>query len=49
MHALRHPDNQASQRVMERLGMRALGQQTWNGHLVEVHELTRPDWDRARR
>jgi len=45
VRALRHPDNHASRRVMERLGMRALGQQTWNGHPVEMHELVRAEWN----
>ena len=42
--AIRHPDNLASKRVMERIGMRPLGLQTWNGDQVEVHELARSDW-----
>ena len=42
--AIRHPDNLASQRVMERLGMRRIGLQTWHEMEVEVHELAREDW-----
>jgi RimJ/RimL family protein N-acetyltransferase len=42
--AIRHPDNLASQRVMERLGMRHVGRQAWNGDQVEVHELERAAW-----
>jgi RimJ/RimL family protein N-acetyltransferase len=40
--AIRHPDNLDSRRVMERLGMRHVGRQTWQGMEVEVHELERP-------
>lgn len=42
--AIRHPDNLASQRLMERLGMRHVGRQAWQGMEVEVHELARTDW-----
>lgn len=42
--AIRHPDNEASRRVMERLGMRPLGPQVWNGTQVEVHRIGRADW-----
>jgi RimJ/RimL family protein N-acetyltransferase len=45
--AIRHPDNLASLRVMERLGMRHVGRQTWNGAQVEVHELARSEWKAA--
>ena len=45
--AIRHPDNLASRLVMERLGMRPLGLQTWQGEQVEVHELARADWSGA--
>jgi RimJ/RimL family protein N-acetyltransferase len=37
------PDNLASRRVMERLGMRDQGQAVWNDHDVAVYELTRAD------
>jgi RimJ/RimL family protein N-acetyltransferase len=42
--AIRHPDNLNSQRVMERLGMRRVGRQTWHDMEMEVHELARADW-----
>lgn len=42
--AIRHPDNLNSQRVMERLGMRHVGLQTWQEMDVEVYELARADW-----
>jgi RimJ/RimL family protein N-acetyltransferase len=42
--AVRHPDNLASLRVMEKLGMRYTGMQVWDGDMVPVHELTRVDW-----
>lgn len=47
--AVRHPDNLASARVMDRLGMRYRGQETWYGKAVATHVLTRDEWDRARR
>jgi len=42
--AIRHPGNLNSQRVMERLGMRHVGLQNWQGMDVEVYELARADW-----
>jgi RimJ/RimL family protein N-acetyltransferase len=42
--AVRHPDNVASRRVMEKLGMQFTGMQEWDGARVPVHELTRADW-----
>jgi len=42
--ATRHPDNLASARVMDRLGMRHAGLQPWDGEPVAVHELLREDW-----
>jgi RimJ/RimL family protein N-acetyltransferase len=42
--AIRHPDNLASQRVMERLGMLYVGLQTWHEEEVAVHELARAEW-----
>jgi len=42
--AIRHPDNVDSRRVMDRLGMRHVGRQTWHDEEVEVHELSRADW-----
>lgn len=44
--AIRHPDNHDSRRLMERLGMRHVGQQTWHEMPVEVHALARADWRR---
>lgn len=44
VYAIRHPDNLNSRRVMERLGMRHVGRQTWHEMEVEVHELARADW-----
>lgn len=46
--AIRHPGNLASQKVMERLGMRHLGLQTWHGEEVAVHELGREEWRASR-
>jgi RimJ/RimL family protein N-acetyltransferase len=42
--AVRHPDNLASLRVMDKLGMRCTGIQEWDGAMVPVHELARADW-----
>ncbi len=42
--AIRHPGNDASLRVMERLGMRDMGMQEWDGMAVPVHELARAGW-----
>lgn len=42
--AIRHPDNVNSRRVMERLGMRHVGVQTWHEMEVDVHELGREEW-----
>lgn len=42
--ATRHPGNAASLRVMQKLGMRELGVQSWNGEQVAVSELLRVDW-----
>ena len=42
--AVRHPDNAASLRVMEKLGMRFTGIEEWDGAMVPVHELARADW-----
>jgi RimJ/RimL family protein N-acetyltransferase len=47
VRAIRHPGNLGSEKVMARLGMRALGLQTWQGEQVALHELTRDAW-RAR-
>lgn len=46
--AIRHPQNAASLRVMERLGMRYVGMQVWNDEEVPVHALARGEWLRRR-
>lgn len=46
--AVRHPDNTASLRVMDKLGMRFTGIEEWDGARVPVHELARADWRAAR-
>lgn len=45
--AVRHIDNLASGRVMDRLGMRPLGVDTWYGAALATHGIERADW-RAR-
>jgi RimJ/RimL family protein N-acetyltransferase len=45
--AIRHPDNVASARVMDRLGMRYRGVETWYGKHTAVHVLAREEWERA--
>jgi RimJ/RimL family protein N-acetyltransferase len=47
--AVRDPDNAASARVMDRLGMRYRGLEVWYGELVATHALAREDWLRQRR
>ena len=42
--AIRDPENLASQRVMERLGMRYRGLESWYGETVATHELARSAW-----
>lgn len=42
--AIRHPDNLASLRVMERLGMRYIGLDQCDGMTVALHNLSRADW-----
>nr|WP_314545339.1 GNAT family N-acetyltransferase [uncultured Massilia sp.] len=46
--AIRDPGNDASRRVMDKLGMRHVGMQVWNGEAVPVHELARAEWDAHR-
>lgn len=46
--AVRHPDNLASGRVMDRLGMHYRGLETWYGERLATHELSRNDWTTAR-
>lgn len=42
--AVRHPDNRASGRVMDRLGMRLRGLEHWYGRPLATHVLSRADW-----
>jgi RimJ/RimL family protein N-acetyltransferase len=42
--AVRHPANEASAKVMERLGMRYRGMEAWYDTQVAVHELTAAEW-----
>jgi RimJ/RimL family protein N-acetyltransferase len=39
-----HPDNDASVRVMDRLGMRYRGIEIWYGEPGPTHSLSRDDW-----
>ncbi len=41
--AVRHPDNLASSRVMDRLGMRYRGIESWYGTNLATHALSRED------
>lgn len=45
--AVRHPDNIASARVMDRLGMSYRGLETWYGETLATHALSRPDWTKS--
>lgn len=42
--AVRHLDNAASARIMDRLGMQYRGIETWYGELLATHVLSREDW-----
>jgi RimJ/RimL family protein N-acetyltransferase len=43
-----HPENKASARVMERLGLRYTGTATWYGMTTSRYDITRAEWlDRA--
>ncbi|NRF71813.1 GNAT family N-acetyltransferase [Aquincola sp. S2] len=42
--AVCHPDNTASARVMQRLGMRYRGVERWYDMDMTVYEITRQDW-----
>ncbi|UVW27499.1 GNAT family N-acetyltransferase [Massilia sp. H6] len=42
--AICNPENSDSIRVMERLGMRYRGIETWNAQLVAVHDITAQAW-----
>jgi RimJ/RimL family protein N-acetyltransferase len=43
-----HRDNLASQRVMEKLGMRREGHTSWRGQPVVWYAVTRSEWARSR-
>ena len=42
--AVRHPDNIASARVMDRLRMRSRGMETWYGIPLATHVVNREEW-----
>lgn len=42
--AICHPDNAASIRVMQRLGMHYRGQERWYEQTVAVYQMTRAEW-----
>jgi RimJ/RimL family protein N-acetyltransferase len=42
--AVCHPDNAASARVMERLGMRYQGEEEWYNMRTSRYEITRDEW-----
>lgn len=44
--AVRHPDNDSSGRVMDRLGMRQRGLEPWYGTTVVTHVISRSEWQR---
>lgn len=46
--AVRHADNATSARVMERLGMRYRGLETWYGEPGATHSISREDWLKRR-
>ena len=45
--SVRHPENNASGRVMDRLGMRYRGLEPWYGRTVATHVLDRQAWRSA--
>lgn len=45
--AVRHPDNLPSGAVMDKLGMRYRGLETWYGRELATHVLGRADWSRS--
>jgi RimJ/RimL family protein N-acetyltransferase len=47
--AFRHPDNVASARLMERLGMRYRGLETWYGEIGATHVVGREEWQQRTR
>jgi RimJ/RimL family protein N-acetyltransferase len=42
--AVCNPDNTASSRVMERIGMRPQGLQHWYGQALTTYRITAPEW-----
>jgi RimJ/RimL family protein N-acetyltransferase len=42
--SVRHPENLDSRRVMDRLGMRFRGLETWYGTTVATHVIARTEW-----
>ena len=46
LQAIRHPGNAGSARVMDKLGMRYVGMQSWGGEEVAVHALRPDEWAR---
>lgn len=46
--AVRHPDNGASGRVMDRLGMQYRGLESWYGRALATHALARARWQSLR-
>lgn len=44
LYAVCNPENLRSARVMERLGMRYKGQETWYDMNTSVYEITRAEW-----
>jgi len=47
--AVRHADNTASARVMDGLGMRYRGLESWYGQTLATHALGHEDWRRGGR
>jgi RimJ/RimL family protein N-acetyltransferase len=44
--AVRHPENTASARVMDRLRMKYRGLERWHGQVLATHALSQEDWQR---
>ena len=44
LHAVCHPENAASARVMERLGMQSCGLQTWYGKRLATYSIDARQW-----
>lgn len=49
LYAVCHPDNGASIKVMEKLGMRYRGLEDWYSQKVATYAITAEEWHRARR